>query len=254
MMSGPCSSLAILMSSESHKGNPQDRAYVLHSRPFKNSSLILEVFTEQHGRLDLVAKGARRSESTYQGLLQPFSPLFIVWGGRSELKTLYKAEALSLTQFMKGERLFAAFYVNELLMYLLHKHEAHPDLFTRYSQCLQQIAGQDDLEICLRYFELDMLNELGYGPVLDYAHDNDEPVQATGQYHYHLERGVSIANFADPNILQITGSTLLALAQRQLASERDKLEAKKLLRYILDAQLDGRPLKTRELYLNKSRS
>jgi DNA repair protein RecO (recombination protein O) len=243
----------MLMSSSPSANQNQDKAYVLHSRAYQNTSLIVEMFTRENGRVTLVAKGAKRTGSPFQGLLQSFLPLFISWGGRSEMKTLYKAENVSGAVKLQGDLLYSGFYLNELIMYLLHKHEAHASLFDQYHQCLNNLQHVDDSELTLRYFELELLEALGYGISLEQDLHSGEPVQPDKQYQYDMELGVIPSSGNKSSALEVSGKTLLALAQRTVSTENEKREAKRLLRTVLEYHLDGRPLKTRELFLHKSK-
>ena len=253
MMSGPCISWAILMNSESSNASKQDKAYILHTRAYQNTSLIVEAMTRHHGRLTLVAKGAKRSSSPYQGLLQPFIPLFLSWGGRSEMKTLFKAESVSRPVKLVGDVIYAGFYINELIMYLLHKHEEHVDLFERYHECIANLEHDSDTELMLRYFELDLLEELGYGLSLEQDLQTEEFVHPDKLYHYHMERGIVAIADDETASPTLSGDSLLALARRNIKTDKQKLEAKHLLRRILEFHLEGRPLKTRELFLQKKK-
>ncbi len=241
------------MNSDPVSLNKQDKAYVLHSRPYKNTSMIIEVLTREHGRMTLVAKGAKRAGSPFQGCLELFTPIFIAWGGRSEMKTLYKAEVISGSGNLAGDLIFTGFYLNELIMYLLHKHEAHAALFDAYQDCLNNLQAGEDTELVLRYFELRLLNELGYGVSLDHELQTGEPVQADKQYTYNLEAGISSDTSSDSAVLNISGDTLLALSAGEISTERQKSEAKRLLRSILEYHLEGRPIKTRELFTQKKK-
>lgn len=241
------------MNSESSMSGRQDRAYVLHARPYKNTSLILEIFTREHGRMSLIARGARRSNSPYLGILQPFIPLYISWGGRSEMKTLHKAENLAPGTQLKGELIYAGFYINELIMYMLHRHEGHVTMFDRYATCLHALQVNTDLEVVLRYFELDLLDELGYGLDLEHETHSGKPVSTEQCYEYNLGMGVMPAAGEDSFGLKISGNTLHALARRNINTEQQKSESKRLLRKILDYHLEGRSLKTRELFLYKKK-
>lgn len=253
MTNGLYSNWDMSMNSEAAGLNEQDQAYVLHSRPYQNTSLIVEVLTRNHGRMSLVAKGARRNKSPYQGVLQPFNLIFINWGGRSEMKTLHKAETTGKSNRLEGESLYMGFYINELIMYLLHKHEEHSGLFDRYHNYLNDMTSTMDPEIQLRYFELDLLEELGYGLSLEQELHSGEPVIADNFYHYDMEMGVLAGNSDEQSGITISGDTLLALANRTLMTDQQKLEAKKLLRQIIDYQLEGRPIKSRELFQFKNK-
>jgi DNA repair protein RecO (recombination protein O) len=225
-----------------------DQAFILHSRPYRNTSLLLEVFSAQHGRLSLLAKGARTPKSPLYAVLQPFHSLFMSWGGRGELLVLYKAEALAVPQELSGEQLFNGFYLNELLVRLLHKHDAHPGLFQLYAETLQQLTRDTPHDVTLRYFEIQLLEELGYGLNLTLDVSTQQPVSVPQTYHYRVEQGPVPAVTTQTNLLTLSGGTLLALANRQLHDLQQRQEAKRLMRVVLDHHLGNKPLKTRELY------
>jgi len=231
----------------------EDQAYILHTRPYKNTSMLVEAFCQQHGRLSFVVKGAKRKNSPMQGLIQAFTSLYIVWGGQGELKNLYKAEAISPHLSLNGDDLFAGFYINELIMYLLHKYDAHPELFLYYQQCLISLSEHQDIERSLRYFELDLINELGYGVNFQLDGHSGEEVSKERLYQYDFEIGVSEYRGDDPSVLHISGDTLHALAKRNLSTPAQKSEAKRLLRRILEYYLDGRPIRAREFFQQKNK-
>ena len=232
----------------------QDVAYVLHSRAYQNSSLIVDAFTREHGRIGLVAKGVKRPSSKMYGMIQPLQCLFISWGGRSELKTLYTAENESNKMpVLSGERLYLGLYVNELLIRLLHNDEAHSRLFDYYQHCLQNLAAAADIEPTLRYFEIQMLEELGYGLNFQYDYQTETEIEPGVIYAYLPERGFMRREQAHGDDLLVHGQTILSLSTRQLKGEQEKKEAKLLLRSIIEQHLEGRPLKTRELFQEKQR-
>ncbi|MGD8926158.1 MAG: DNA repair protein RecO [Thioalkalispiraceae bacterium] len=239
------------MSSDLNQNRNQDKAYVLHYRAYQNTSLIVELFTREHGRLSAVAKGARRANSPFQGTIQQFVPLFVSWGGRSEMKTLYTAENVSGSVKLAGDLIYTGFYLNELIMYLLHKHEAHASLFDRYHQCLGELLESSDIELSLRYFELDLLEQLGYGVSLDQDLRTGQPVNPELCYTYNIETGITSQTGDEAGVMQIKGTTLLALSQRNISTQEQRIEAKRLLRSVLDYHLEGRPLNARKLFLKK---
>jgi len=226
----------------------QDLAYVLHSRAYRNSSLILDVLTREYGRLGLVAKGAKRGNSPMAGRLQPYIRLHLEWGGQHELGTLYKAEIETPGQaLLRGEALFHGFYLNELLLRLLHRHDAHPQLFDDYATCLQALVDTPQRDVALRYFELQLLESLGYALNLEQDIRSDEPVCAEYEYQYLIEQGPVRGSGHTDGELCISGETLLALARRNLEQDAHRHQAKQLMRAVLDHYLGPRPLKTREL-------
>lgn len=226
----------------------QDQAYVLHSRPYRNTSLILDVFTREYGRLSLVAKGAKRGNAALAGKLQPYHRLFVEWGGQGELMTLYKAEVDTRRQeFLRGDMLYHGFYLNELLLRLLHRHDAHPQLFDDYAQCLSELVQAQHKDVPLRYFELQLLESLGYAMNLHQDIQSDEPISSEYDYYYHIEQGPVRVEAQSHEALRVSGTTLLALAERCLVENAHRNEAKQLMRAVLEHYLGDRPLKAREL-------
>jgi len=231
----------------------EDNAYILHTRPYKNTSLLVEAFCQHSGRQSFVVKGVKRNKSSMQGIIEPFNLLYLVWGGRSELKNLYKAESVPPSIKLKGEKIYAGFYVNELIMYLLHKDEAHIRLFLCYQDCLKKLAGRQETNVLLRYFELELLTELGYGISFISDAQTGADIDKDKFYQYDFDLGVSEYRGDDRSVLKISGQTLIALEKKQLANDLQKTEAKKLLRRILEFYLEGRPIKSRELFIKNNK-
>ena len=166
------------------------RAFVLHSRPWSETSLMLDVFTEESGRVRLVAKGARSKRSTLNGALQPFTPLLLRFGGRGEVKTLRSAEAVSLALPLSGITLYSGLYINELLSRVLEYETRFSELFFDYLHCIQSLAGVTGTpEPALRRFELALLGHLGYGVNFTHCAGSGEPVDDTMTYRYREEKG-----------------------------------------------------------------
>lgn len=226
-------------------------SFVLHSRPYRDSSALLEIFTAEYGRLSLVARGARR-QSRRKGsggaLLQPFTPLLLSFSGRSELKTLVATETAGTAIALRSRRLFSGMYVNELLVRLLHRHDAHPRLFAAYGETLQLLKDSAVVDTVLRRFELTLLDELGYS--FDFARDgaSGERVQSTMWYRYMPELGlVSSADGDGRSASLYAGSDLLAMAAGELGGDQ-RLVARRLLREVLAVHLGDAPLRSRELF------
>lgn len=223
--------------------------YVLHSRPWRETSLIVEAFTREHGRVGLVARGVRRARSRLRGMLLPFHLLLLSWSGRGELPTLTGAETESPVRTLRGRALFSGFYLNELLLKLLPRNDAHPDLFDDYRRALAQLGEDRALDWGLRTFEKRLLGALGYGPTLDRAADTGAPVSPDRRYRYAPERGpVEAIGTEDGPV--VSGRTLLALAggQPDGGDERVRAEARRLMRAILAPHLGPRPLGSRALF------
>jgi len=222
--------------------------FILHHRAWSETSLILDVFSLLHGRLSVMARGARSGRRGQAALLQPLRRLNLAWSGRSEMVTLTGAESAGDPWRLEGGRLLSAFYLNELLLRLLHRHEPHPELFQAYADSLDSLAGSDDEERVLRLFEKHLLRTLGYGLVLDHETRSGRPVHADQEYYYHFDHGPDTGKPAGGNAIQISGRTLLALYSEAPWDRDIARESKRLLCGIIDRHLENRPLQSRELY------
>ncbi len=223
-------------------------AWLLHPRPFRDSSLLLEVFTRQHGRVGLVAKGARRARSRERALLQPFTPLKLSWRGSGELATLTGTEPHGPPIRLSGTRLLAGFYLNELLLRLLARGDEHAVLFARYGEALAALATPQQLALPLRHFERSLLEELGYGLNLDHDIVDGLPLDPAARYEYVLEQGPRrLAGEPPAGALCLTGQTLLDIAERRLEVPATRAAARRLFTVALDLYLGGRPLKSRQV-------
>ena len=224
-------------------------AFVIHRRPFRNTSLLVDFFCLDHGRIAAVARGARRGKSRMQALLQPFQPLQISYSGRGELKTLTGAESAGGAKALTGERLFSGFYVNELLSRLLHDHVEHPRLYGVYRETLAALEGAPLLERVLRHFELELLAELGYAVNLISDCRHNEPIEAEKYYRYVPDVGFEEAGREEGELKRIfPGSHLLALSRLELEDPQVATSAKRLLRQALEVHLGGKPLNSRALF------
>lgn len=215
---------------------------------------MLEVLTAEYGRLSLVARGARRKArggSSGSALLQPFIPLLLSFSGRAELKSLTAKEAAGKLHELRGERLFSAMYVNELLVRLLHRHDPHPQLFAAYTEALQALSSEDVVDTTLRHFEFKLLDELGYSFDLALDADSGERVQAHLWYHYIPDLGlVAKADVTDPSRPAYAGADLIVMAGGEFGGSV-RVTAKRLLRQALAGHLGDAPLRSRELFRTK---
>jgi len=223
-------------------------AYLLHRKPYRDTSLLIEAFTQSYGRIGLVARGARSRRGGQAALLQPFQPLLLSWSGRGDLHTLTAVEPQQNPLNLKGDSLISGFYLNELLMRLLPRHDPHPQLFQRYAQTLLLVSDSGMDEWLLRLFERDLLQEIGYGLLLTHEGGSGEMVQAGVRYCYHSEFGPQRHSSADEPCLSVHGETLLCLNQGGEASSRTRTEAKRLMRGVLAGYLGSKPLASRELF------
>jgi DNA repair protein RecO (recombination protein O) len=224
-------------------------AFVLHSYAWRETSVIVETLSRDFGRMALVARGAKRPTSQYRGILMPFSPLALSWSGRAELKTLVRAEWQGGLAPLRGEGLLAAFYLNELLVRLLPRADAHPGLFGSYVQALAALARQESgRDQILGCFELDLLRELGVAPSFQSCSDG-EPVEPGRSYRVDLQRGLQPSpDAADPDCL--SGTTAMALARRDLSNPSDLAAARSVLRRLIGYHLEGRPLNARRVLMD----
>lgn len=222
--------------------------YVLHTYPFKETSLVVELFSRDFGRVATTAKGARRPRSAMRGMLQSFQPLTATWSGKQELKTLHSLDWRSGLLLLQGEALMCGFYLNELLLRLLPREDAHEALFDYYSQTLETLSKSDDFATTLRRFELKLLQELGYAvPLLTDEHDAE--IQADTDYRYEAEYG-ACALQSTKNGIQLQGATLLNMAKDDYSHAQTKLQSKQLMRYLLAHYLGDQPLHTRQLLID----
>jgi DNA repair protein RecO (recombination protein O) len=231
-------------------------AFVLHSYPYSETSLLIEVFTRDHGRVPLIAKGAKRPHSSWRGVLLAFQPLLLSWSGRGDVKTLTGAEWQGGLPMLGGRALACGFYCNELLLKLLAREDPHPNLFDSYRNVLEGLADSTpDHAACLRRFELRLLSELGYGLSLTHEADGQRAVQRSGRYHYVFERGPmpygaqgdrGYEEMRD-HYPEVSGHTLLSMAEETFDDVGVRAEAKTLFRALINRMLDCQPLHSRQL-------
>lgn len=226
---------------------------VLHSYAWRETSLIIEVFTRDYGRMALVARGAKRPTSQFRGLVSPFAPLALSWAGRGETRNLVRAEWVGGMAPLRGQALIAAFYANELLVRMLARADPHELLFAHYLQLLRELA-EGRADIALRGFELELLREVGYAVPLDRCIDG-AAIDAAAQYLFRAESGAQrvggkAGEGSSDGIARMAGSTLLAMARGEFAEPAVAAEAKALLRQLIRYHLDGKPLNTRRILLD----
>ena len=223
-------------------------AFVLHAYPYRETSLVVETFTRSFGRVPLVAKGAKRPRSALRGLLRAFQPLLLTWGGKSELRTLHKAEWQGGQMALQGTALICGFYLNELLVRLLHRHDPHEQLFAYYQETLEALSSEKDYIPILRRFEQRMLRELGYALTLDHDVASGKPIDPNEDYCYEIERGPIAWDESNPGHgLRLSGKTLLDMEKGDYSNAATRQQSKSLMRYILNYYLNDQPLHTRQL-------
>lgn len=223
------------------------RCFVLHRRPYSESSLILDVFSEEYGRLTLMSKGARSKRSQLKGALQPFTPLLLKWSGKGSMKTLRQAEPISLGLPLSGLTLYSAMYVNELLARVLMAEVPMPALFHDYLAALTELAQCDNPEPALRRFELALLSAMGYGVDFMHCAGTGELIEPDMTYRYREQKGF-IASVRQDN-LTFLGNELIAISERRFTTKEQLKAAKRFTRIALKPYLGGKPLKSRELFM-----
>ncbi len=221
--------------------------YILHNRNYRETSLLLDVFSRRYGRLSLLAKGAKKRKNDQRALLQPGRKVNIAWTMRRDLGTLTGVEPCQGINSQAAGGLLTLFYINELLVRLLHRHEPHPELFDAYTDTLGRLADITTEQVTLRLFEKRLLEALGYGLALE-TDSAGNAIKPDQYYTYLPEQGPAPGAVTAPDAVKISGRTLLALAEEVLNDESVLSEAKQLMRKTLGGLLGDKPLASRELY------
>lgn len=221
-------------------------AYVLHSRPWSESSLLLEIFSREHGRLGLIARGARKANSRWQGLLQPFQPMLLSWSARGELGTLTAAERVTGGGSLQGIALFCGFYLNELMVRLCVRNDPHPRLFTAYTGCLEELRAGHKPQPALRVFEKSLLQQIGFELQLRVDTSRQQPVESGKTYRYDPESGAVEAGLDQAGRVY-PGAVLLALANDDYSDKSLMRGMRQLLQGILAHHLGSKPLASQQL-------
>ena len=220
-----------------------DECFLLHQRAYGETSLIVEVFSKNNGKMSLMARGAKKPKSKFFGYLAPFTKLQVTYSGRSDMKTLTNIDrdfSISTNSFSKTS--YSLLYINELLMRLLPKDAAQEDLFLLYEQFLHKVTRGDELEITLRHFELDLLDMLGYGLDLENDIDRNESIESNKNYSFVPERG-----FRESSNSNFSGEDIINIRTREL-SKVSKKYLKHLTTTAIHFCLDGRDLESRDIF------
>jgi len=222
--------------------SPLCAAYLIHSRPFSESSLIVELFTESHGRIAAVANGVKRPKNVNKSLLQPFRPLLVSWRGQGDLKTLVRIDSPTLALPLARTYLYSGLYLNELILRLLGKELPHPEIYNAYHATLISLSKNNDIEISLRQFELTLLAELGQGISFDVDIDN-QPINSHWRYDLLTEQGfISRVNG------KFIGESLINIAKTNFCENITRNHAKTITRQVLAPLLGTKPLHSRRLF------
>ncbi|MEE8496418.1 MAG: DNA repair protein RecO [Xanthomonadales bacterium] len=223
-------------------------AYILHSRQYRESSLLLEAFSREHGKVGLVARGARGAKSRWKNMLQPFRPLLLSWNQRGELGTLTGADQVASPPALVEESLFCGLYANELMVRFLYRSDPHPGLFDYYRHLLTQLAAGEQPQPLLRIFEKQLLQSAGFGLQLDQEYGSDRVILAEAWYSYQPEAGPVRCERGQENDVQlISGSALLALKSEQI-EDRHLKELRRLMRRLIRNHLGDKPIASQALF------
>ena len=224
----------------------QQRGYILHHRPFRDSSQILDILTRDHGRIAVVARGSRGAKSRLAGVLRPFLPLRVSWVAKSDLGTLTGAEAAGAPTGLRGDALLSAYYVNELILNFMHRDDPQPELFTLYGDAIVALGHNEDIAATLRDFELEFLGLLGYAVNLGHEAGSHHEVDPDCHYDYRVEQGpVPVSRQEGPLVFR--GSVLRAIAARQFGDPDVLRAANRLLREVITFHLGGKELQSRKV-------
>ncbi|MGZ8257519.1 MAG: DNA repair protein RecO [Gallionella sp.] len=222
-------------------------AFVLHTYPYRETSLIADAFSRTHGRVALMARGARRPKSAVRGVLMSFQPVLLSWFGKGELRTLHSAEWQGGQPYLQGTALMCGLYLNELLLNLLARDDHHEQLFDYYRATLYRLAHETDHAATLRCFEKHLLQELGYALNLQHTADSSVPLQAEQYYRYVLEHGAVLDDGNTKIGVPVLGKTLLDMAADDYRDALTAQQSKQLMRVLLNHYLGGKSLHTRDL-------
>jgi len=227
-------------------------AYILHHRPFRDTSQLLDVISRDHGKLALVARGSRGAKSRLRGILRPFQALRLSWFIRSDLGTLTGAEVDAAPVSLTGDALLSAYYVNELVLNFLHRHDAQPEIFDAYARTITVLASSVEIAANLRVFEIELLRLLGYALNLDFDAATHQPLDAREYYEYRVEQG-PVRVERNTGQMVFGGDVLSAIGSARFDDPKILLAAGRLLREVISYHLDGKELNTRKVLLDLHR-
>jgi DNA repair protein RecO (recombination protein O) len=230
----------------------QQPAFILHHRPFRDSSQLLDVFTRDYGKIALVARGSRRSKSRLAGVLRPFLPLRVSWVARTDLGTLTGAEAAGTPAGLRGDAMLSAYYVNELLLHFLHRHDPQTDIYALYEGSIMALVATTDIAASLRSFEIELLKLLGYALNLEHEFGADQPLRTDLHYEYRMEQGAVPVSRSDGPMV-FSGGALQAINEQRFDDPKVLAGANRLLREVIAYHLGGKELKSRKVLLELHR-
>ena len=224
-------------------------SYMMHQMPYTESSQIVRIFSQNFGRVDLIAKGSKRPKSKFRSYLQPFLPLQLSWSGKSQLKTLRQAEIHG--QYLariQGKYLFSAYYLNELILSFLRMEDPYPNLFALYTSTLHDFSESKPIEPSLRQFEILMLSEIGYAINFTTEAHSQNPIETDMDYVFVVEKGFVSKQNQNPDSYGIKGHAIKAINEGNFSDQETLIAAKKILRLSIHYHLDGKELKSKKVF------
>ena len=238
------------MGQTKHQRVLEQSSFILHRYAYRETSLIVEAFTRDYGRIALIAKGAKRPHSPLRLTLQSFSPIALSWSGKAELRTLVRADWVGGMSPLLGKSLLYGFYLNELLLKFCAREDPHEKLFEHYTHALACLARGDPIAPILRRFEYALLVEVGYAAALNWCVDTNAPVQPEEKYVYHPERGICLATTMAPSSWPIlSGQSLLDISSHHYGNISTARYSKVLMNFLLQHHLQKEALVTREILI-----
>lgn len=231
----------------------QQPAFLLHHRPFRDTSLLLDILSEDHGKLTLVARGARAAKSRLKGVLRPFMPLRMSWVIKTDLGTLTGAELDGRPLTLTGDSLLSGYYLNELLLHLLHRHDAQPEVFAAYSETVRELAAAALPGPVLRNFEIELLRLLGYGLNLGHEAGSEADLEPSSHYEFRVQQGPVPVERKEGDMV-FRGQRLIGIREHRFDDVDVLRDASRLLRQVIAFHLDGRELKSRKVLVDLHRS
>ncbi|MCS5545604.1 MAG: DNA repair protein RecO [SAR324 cluster bacterium] len=224
-------------------------SYMMHQMAYSETSQIVRIFSQNYGRVDLIAKGSKRPKSKFRSYLQPFLPLQLSWSGKSQLKTLRQAEIHG--QYLariQGKYLFSAYYLNELILSLLRMEDPYPNLFALYTSTLHDFSESKPIEPSLRQFEILMLSEIGYAINFTTEAHSQNPIETDMDYVFVVEKGFVSKQNQNPDSYGIKGHAIKAINEGNFSDQETLIAAKKILRLSIHYHLDGKELKSKKVF------
>ena len=224
-------------------------AYLMHQRPFSESSQIINLFSRHFGRVDLIAKGSKRPKSKFKSFLQPFMPILVSWSGRSQLKTLRNIDInIKQKTTLPNKQLMSAFYLNELILSLLTTADPYPELFDCYALTIDKLSDVDSSEAVLRTFEINLLSQIGYAINFQTEAMSSNDIEAEQVYRFVVEEGFIRSNTKTPHYSLIKGSIIKAIKRGDYSTSQILKAAKKITRESIKYHLSGKELNTKKVF------